>query len=159
MKLHSHTTRYPSLLGAAVFTSLALVGAAQGGAQRGTVHVTAKLSSGLEAPKPHVQVKSASGGFTASFARTKKGYTMSWHLTYGKLSGKASSAYIHKGSKGKYGPALFQLCAPCKSGSHGTAYASPSEVDLVLRGQTYVNVRTKKNPTGEIRGQLLGRAS
>src|SRR5262249_7704439 len=150
MKTDSHAKRVPSLLGAAVFASLALVGAAQAGSQRGTVHVTAKLSSGLEAPKPHLNVKSATGGFTASFTRTKKGYTMSWHLTFGKLSGPASSAYIHKGSKGKYGPALFQLCSPCNSGSQGTAYASPSEVDLVLRGQTYVNVRTKKNPTGEI---------
>jgi len=159
MKLHSHAKRVPSLLGAAVFATLALVGAAQAGSQKGSVHVTAKLSAGLEAPKPHVNVKSATGGFTAMFLRTKKGYTMKWHLTYGKLSGKASSAYIHKGMKGKYGPALFQLCAPCKTGSHGTAYASPSEVALVLKGETYVNLRTKKNPTGEIRGQLLAKAS
>ena len=159
MKTDPHAKVVASLLGAAVFASLALVGAAQAGSQRGTVHVTAKLSAGLEAPKPHVDVKNAAGGFTASFMQTKKGYTMSWHLTFGKLSGKASSAYIHKGGKGKYGPALFQLCAPCKTGSHGTAYASPSEVDLVLKGQAYVNVRTKKNPTGEIRGQLLAKTS
>jgi hypothetical protein len=136
--------------------ALAVAGGAvaAGGSKSGAIQVSAKLSSAQEAPHPAVNVKSALGGFTATLTQTKKGYQMSWKISYQKLSGPATSAYIHEGKKAKFGPALFYLCSPCKPGAHGSAYASPSEVELILGGETYVNIRTKKNPSGEIRGQL-----
>jgi hypothetical protein len=121
---------------------------------RSAVQVKASLTAAQEAPPPKVHVTTASGSFTATFEPTPAGYNMVWSLSYSNLSGKASSAYVHQGADGKYGPALFHLCSPCTSGSHGTAYASPSEVALVEGKQTYVNIRTSKNPSGEIRGQL-----
>jgi len=144
-----------NVLSLAALTSLALVIAAQASPNKGTtIKVNARLSSKQETPMPKVDVRSAAGGFQATLLQTKKGCTMSWHIAFGKLSGKATSAYIHSGGRGKYGPALFRLCGPCTSGAHGSAYASPSEVQMMLAGKTYVNVRTSKNPTGEIRGQL-----
>jgi hypothetical protein len=121
---------------------------------RTAVQAKASLSAAQEAPAAKVHIANASGSFTATFQPTPAGYNMVWSLTYNNLSGKASSAYVHQGASGKYGPALFHLCSPCTSGSHGTAYASPSEVALVEGKQTYVNIRTSKNPSGEIRGQL-----
>jgi hypothetical protein len=141
-------------LAVAVVAALVVAAGAQAARNDSTLKITAKLNASTEAPRPNVDVRNAGGAFAATLTPTKKGYTMDWRISFSKLSGPASSAYVHMGAKGKFGPALFYLCSPCKPGAHGTAYASPSEVDMMVGGKTYVNIRTKKNPSGEIRGQL-----
>lgn len=135
---------------AALIGSSAAVAASSGSA----IHVVAQLNATQEVPTPTRIVKTASGKFTATLVQTKKGYQLEWSVTFSKLSGQAASLYIHQGARGKYGAALFYLCAPCKVGSHGSQYASPSEVTLMLTGRAYVNLRTRKNPSGEIRGEI-----
>jgi hypothetical protein len=44
---------------------------------------------------------------------------MYWRLAFSGLSGPATSAYIHKGGRGKRGIAYVFLCSPCLSGAHG----------------------------------------
>ena len=114
----------------------------------------AHLTPSQVVPKQFVRVASASGAFSATLTKTKKGYTMRWRLTYRDLSGKKAWAYIHKGKPGKFGAALYILCSSCSSGVHGSAYVSPWGFNLMQTGRTYVTVRTKKNPAGEIRGQI-----
>jgi hypothetical protein len=46
------------------------------------------------------------------------------------------------------------LCAPCKSGASGRATVGASVLNALEAGRGYVNVHTRKNPAGEIRGQL-----
>jgi hypothetical protein len=70
------------------------------------------------------------------------------------LTGKAAAAHIHTGARGKSGPVIVPLCAPCKSGAKGQATVDASVVSALETGRTYVNVHTAKNPAGEIRGQL-----
>lgn len=127
-------------------------GTASGGGA--SISVKANLSAAQEVPKPSRSVATASGRLAATVKKTSKGYRLTWRLTFSKLSGRAVSGYIHRGKRGLTGPALFHLCSPCTSGAHGSAYASPSEVDLMRAGRTYVNLRTRTNPTGEIRGQI-----
>jgi hypothetical protein len=119
-----------------------------------TLKANAALTPKQEVPPQKNKVTDASGTFTGTLTKTKKGYQLSWQLTFKSLSGPAKSGYIHRGKLGKHGAALFALCSPCSSGAHGKAYASPWEVGLMSNGQTYVTVRTKKNPAGEIRGQI-----
>jgi hypothetical protein len=159
MKSKRRVSRNAALVGSAVCcVALALVAGASAGKSRtaapATVRITAQLTSAQEAPHPAHPASHATGNFTATFEKTSKGYSMVWHLTFANLSGNAASAYIHEGPRGKYGPALFHLCSPCKAGAHGAAYASPSELSLITDGKAYVNVRTVENPKGEIRGQL-----
>lgn len=116
--------------------------------------VRAALTASQEIPPQAVAVKNASGVFSATLAKTKKGYRLSWRLTFRNLSGMATSAYIHKGKPGQHGAAFFHLCSPCTSGAHGGSYASPSEATFLSNGLMYVNIRTAKNPAGEIRGQI-----
>jgi hypothetical protein len=123
-----------------------------------TMSLKAALNAKQEVPPQTFKVTRASGVFTATLVKRTKGYRLFWKLTFKKLSGKARSAYIHKGSPGKHGAAYFHLCSPCSSGVHGTAYASPAEMTLLKRGLMYVNVRTARNPAGEIRGQIRAAA-
>jgi hypothetical protein len=140
-----------------VATVAALMVAVQTAAQAGglgAISVRAQLSAAQTVPAQTVRVAGASGRLAATLTKTSKGYRLTWRLTFTKLSGPATSGYIHRGKRGKFGAALFHLCSPCLSGAHGSAYASPSEVDLMRSGRAYVNVRTRKNPGGEIRGQI-----
>ena len=79
---------------------------------------------------------------------------ITWRLTFAKLSGRAIAAHIHSGARGKAGPVIVPLCAPCRSGARGRATVSASVLNALESGASYVNVHTKKNPAGEIRGQL-----
>ena len=69
-------------------------------------------------------------------------------------TGKAIAAHIHSGVRGKPGPVIVPLCAPCRSGARGQTKVDVSVVSALESGRTYVNVHTKKNQAGEIRGQL-----
>jgi hypothetical protein len=77
-----------------------------------------------------------------------------WRLTYSRLTGKATAAHIHSGARGKAGPVIVPLCAPCKSGANGRATVDASVLNALEAGRGYVNVHTATNPAGEIRGQL-----
>jgi hypothetical protein len=58
------------------------------------------------------------------------------------------------GTPGRSGDVVIALCTACQSESKGTADVPASALQALLTGRTYVNVHTKKNPNGEIRGQL-----
>ena len=97
--------------------------------------------------------------------------TLSWRLTFRKLGGPALAAQIRIGQPGSKGPVAITLCAPCRSGAHGSAplgrplaivvdqgpicdalppctFAEPSQLGA------YVEIKTSAHPQGEIRGQL-----
>ena len=79
---------------------------------------------------------------------------IAWRLTFSRLTGKAIAAHIHSGRRGVPGPVIVPLCAPCKSGVRGRATVSAAVLNALESGRAYVNVHTRKNGAGEIRGQL-----
>ena len=127
--------------------------------------------SGAEVPPP-VQT-SASGTFSLF---VEAGPTGQFNISY-ELAVKdivdVTAAHIHLGAAGTEGPVIIPLfTGPPKSGSFTGVLAKGSilEKDLtgpfagktfadltaaVLGGQTYVNVHTKANPKGKIRGQIV----
>ena len=75
------------------------------------------------------------------------------------MSGAALAAHIHLGKKGVAGNVLVPLCptatsASCKSPLKGSATLKASQIKSLNAGGLYVNVHTKKNANGEIRGQI-----
>jgi hypothetical protein len=116
--------------------------------------VKTTLRASQERPKPKGKLARAKGTFTATVSRSGTTGVITWRLTFSKLSGRAIAAHIHSGARGKAGPVIVPLCAPCRSGAHGRATVDGSVLDALGSGRTYVNVHTKKNPAGEIRGQL-----
>jgi CHRD domain-containing protein len=107
-----------------------------------------------EVPRPKGKVKRAVGTFTATVTRSGTSAVIAWRLTFRRLTGRAVAAHIHSGARGKPGAVIVPLCAPCRSGMRGTATVDASVVSALESGRTYVNVHTKKNPAGEIRGQI-----
>jgi hypothetical protein len=135
--------------------------ASAGGSDRGSRIWAAALS-----PKPTVPKAKGAAGATGTFHANgsfscKTGDLhcdtvpgkMIWTLTFQGLTGPALLAHIHTGKPGVAGPVLIPLCAPCRSGAHGTFFVTRKQFVAIGNG-AYVNVHTKKNPLGEIRGQL-----
>jgi hypothetical protein len=147
-----------NVLTAACFAAFLLgVGGVAAAAIASPLRLSARLTPGQEVPRQVFEVSNAAGKFSATLKRSKNGYRMYWRLTFSGLSGPATSAYIHKGGRGKRGVAYVYLCSPCVSGAHGNRLFPLYELVLARQGRMYVNVRTPKNPAGEIRGQIVVR--
>jgi Ca2+-binding RTX toxin-like protein len=116
--------------------------------------IKATLTVGHVVPHPK-GTRGATGRFTGTLTPTGTGSTLVWRLTFAKLTGPALRAEVRTGLSGRTGPVLVVLCAPCRSGDHGTldVDGQPARRAL-LSGETYVNVQTTRNPRGEIRGQI-----
>jgi hypothetical protein len=119
-----------------------------------TFKVAAKLTLKAEVPKAVGAPATAGGTFTATVKENGNVRTVTWKLTYAHLSGAGFAAHIHNGAVGKSGPVIVSLCGPCHSGQTGTAHVTDAIAKAIEHGGTYVNVHTKKNPNGEIRGQV-----
>jgi hypothetical protein len=100
----------------------------------------------------------ASGSFTGKLTIKGKRGVLTWKLSFSNLSGRAVAARVHYGVTGKTGPFVVPLCAPCKIGAHGAYFGTFTSnsplLKALLHSGTYVNVETKKNRKGEIRGQI-----
>ena len=119
-----------------------------------SVAYRAGLSGASEVPKPRGVRAGAGGALALTLTDNAGTYTARWKLTFHKLTGKAVAAHIHRGRPGKAGPVVVPLCGPCRSGQSGAAKLSHAVVTAIQTGAAYVNVHTKKNRAGEIRGQI-----
>jgi hypothetical protein len=145
--------RRPFPLVAAALAAVGLFVAGLGLAASGSTptKLSARLVARSETPRPKGASR-ASGLFTA----TLSGSSLSWRLTFSRLTGKALAAHVHLGRPGVAGPVVVPLCGPCASGVHGTKKVTAKVRSALLSGGAYVNVHTAKNPGGEIRGQVTG---
>ena len=125
------------------------------GAGSSQVKLQARMSAAQQDPPQVVTTPDAAGRFTAMLTRfAGGGGSLSWRLTYEKLSSPATFSYIFVPKRGKLGELVIQLCKPCRSGAHGTLQLSPSVMRLFASPIRWVNIRTKRNPKGEIRGKI-----
>jgi hypothetical protein len=129
-----------------------------GGEIRGQLATTANiktvLTSRQEVPKPKGNVKRATGSFTGAVVRMGTTGTIVWRLRFSRLTGRAIAAHIHVGRVGRAGPVAVALCGPCRNGQRGTANLTAAMLTALGGGRAYVNIHTRKNPGGEIRGQI-----
>jgi CHRD domain len=114
----------------------------------------ATLNAAKERPKPKGNVKRARGTFTATVKKEGTEGVVTWRLTFSRLTGRGIAAHIHRGAPGRAGPVIVPLCAPCRSGARGQVTVGAAVLNALETGRAYVNVHTRKNQAGEIRGQL-----
>ncbi len=139
-----------SVVGVVAAAGLFVAGLGFGASGSAAVKLTAKLDARHEIPAPKGAAR-AHGLFTA----TLSGRSLAWRLTFSRLTGKALAAHIHLGRTGVAGPVAVPLCGPCSSGVHRTVTVTAKVRAALLAGTAYVNVHTARNPSGEIRGQVV----
>jgi Cu/Zn superoxide dismutase len=146
-----------STCAAAAALSVALVVAAGAGARTSAarIQVATTLTAGEEVPAPRGDVASARGAFTGTLTRSGAGAALHWTLTFGGLTGPAVAAHVHTAPRGTAGPVSVPLCGPCERPASGTANVDAAVLAALMAGRTYVNVHTRTNGAGEIRGQLV----
>jgi hypothetical protein len=142
----------PVILTAGVWTGLG--GAGLGDESAAPTGFTARLNGAQEVPKPKGLKAGAQGTFTAALVRSGTGGTLSWKLTFERLSGKATASHIHVGARGRAGAVKVSLCGPCRTGARGSARVDAKTISALMAGTAYVNVHTVRNTAGEIRGQI-----
>jgi CHRD domain-containing protein len=122
----------------------------------GRTTLKATLNAKQQVPPQVVKASAASGRFAGTLVKKSNGRgSLSWHLTYRKLSSRVTVAYVVVPSKANSAQFVVALCQRCKPRSGGILLGLPkSTVNSVLTRPGYVVIRTKKNPKGEIRGKL-----
>ncbi|MGA9844278.1 MAG: CHRD domain-containing protein [Nitrososphaeraceae archaeon] len=129
---------------------------------------TAKLSG-----QDEVQPTNTKAAGTAEFTPNSNGMIMSYSVDVNNID-KVTMADIHQGKKGENGPVVvtlirFKTLTPTGpvNGQLAQGDISSSKLEGPLKGKqisdltkliedndAYVNVHTKQNPNGEIRGQI-----
>ncbi len=140
-----------------MFTALA--------AAHGKMYFSAKLSGAQETPP----VTAKATGAAYFHVNMKTGEIT--YMVHVKDIEDVTMAHIHMGAKGKSGPPIAMLNVKTRKGKFSGMLAKgkitksdlmgPFQgktvkdlVDEIKTGGTYVNVHTKTNPDGEIRGQI-----
>jgi hypothetical protein len=81
-----------------------------------------------------------------------------WTISFTDLSGPATMAHFHgPAMAGKNGPVIIWLSkkgSMAESPIKGEATLTPDQAKEFAAGEWYVNIHTKENPAGEIRGQV-----
>ncbi len=108
------------------------------------------LRTGQEVKRPNGSTARALGYFTAKVT----GKTLRWTMTFSHLTARPTVTHLNKGVRGANGPAFKVLCRTCRTPAHGTLILTASQLNAMLHGRTYVNIQTRKNARGEIRGQI-----
>lgn len=147
-----------SFLGYAVggAASAALLASTSAG-QAATTKLTADLKGPSEVPPNQT---AGTGTVTVTYDPASK--KISWEGTYKGLTGPVTAAHIHGPAEaGKNAPPVIWLT---KKGDANPTFPSPfkgsatltdDQAKALLAGRYYVNIHTKANAAGEIRGQLM----
>jgi hypothetical protein len=143
------------LVSAALAVVLTFAGLTLAASQKDSFKLTSNLRAGSEVPKPTGVRPGVVGLFTGTAVeQANDKASLTWRLTFAKLTGRASAAHIHVGKVGKAGNVMVALCGPCKSGQRGSAIITHAQLRTIRAGRAYVNIHTAKNAAGEIRGQV-----
>jgi hypothetical protein len=97
------------------------------------------------------------GKGTASLTWNASTRVVTWNITYSGLTGPVTMAHFHNGAQGKNGPVVIWLSTkgkPVKGAIKGRAKLTTAQAHQFEAGDWYINVHTKANPAGEIRGQV-----
>ncbi len=85
--------------------------------------------------------------------------TLTVNGTFEGLSSPATAARLHRAPPARRGPAVFALdvTAAASGRVEGEVELDDMQVEALRRGEYYVQIATRNNPEGEVRGWLLPR--
>jgi hypothetical protein len=132
-----------------ILASFSVVFAAS--ASAATVKFHATLTAAAEVPPT-----TSTGSGEATVTLDTATHEITWDVTFGGFSSDVTAAHIHGPAEaGKNAGVVVPLGAAPKSPLHGTAKLTPEQEGQLTSGTYYVNVHSKNNPGGAVRGQLV----
>jgi hypothetical protein len=124
----------------------------------GQIETTSAYSANLSGAGEHPAVSTSATGLTGL---TLRGHTLTVLGTFEGLSSEVSAAHIHgPADENANAPVLFpltidQVTNGARSGRiSGSFTLTDQQVEWLNKRQLYVNVHSRTNPGGEIRGQV-----
>lgn len=118
-------------------------------ASAATVKYRATLTPGAEVPPTHTDGKGE-----AAVSLDTSTHEITYDVTFAGLT-DVTAAHIHGPAEvGKNAGVAVPFGTSPKSPIHGTAKLTAEQQQQLESGMMYVNVHTKENPAGAIRGQL-----
>jgi len=114
-----------------------------------TIVYHATLNGAAEVPPTKSQ-----GTGTAQATVDTDAKMLSYRVEYSGLSGPATMAHFHGPAGAGENAGILVPMGKLASPIDGMARLSDAEIADFKAGKVYVNVHTKQNPAGEIRGQL-----
>jgi hypothetical protein len=133
------------------------VGSGLAASGQATTGLSASLDAKQQVPPQVYKASDASGRFTGTLTRTTSNGVgkLVWTLSYSKLSGPATIAYVEVPRSGKAAEIVVQLCHRCTSDANGVVMPLTAGVtNAISTRASFVVIRTKKNPSGEITGRI-----
>jgi hypothetical protein len=122
-----------------------------GSASAATVKFHATLSPASEVPPS----KSTGSGEAAATLDTAT-HELTYDVTFSGFSSDVTAAHIHGPAEaGKNAGVVLPLGTAPKSPIHGSAKLTAEQEQQLTAGMMYVNIHSKNNPSGAVRGQLL----
>lgn len=123
---------------------------AAGSAFAATEHFTATLAASSEVPPS----KSTGKGEAQATLDTAT-HELTYDVTFGGFSSDVTAAHIHgPAAAGQNAGVVVPLGNAPKSPIHGSVKLTAEQQQQLESGMMYVNVHSKNNPAGAIRGQL-----
>jgi CHRD domain len=120
-------------------------------ASAATVKFHATLSAGSEVPP-----SKSTGSGEANVSLDTATHQITYDVTFSGFSSEATAAHIHGPAEaGKNAGVVMPLGNSPTSPIHGSKTLTTEQEQQLTSGQYYVNVHTKNNPAGAIRGQLV----
>lgn len=153
---------------AVALASACVGGAAPGFHDRDTFTYRVDMIPASVVPRPRAP-KTATGFFAGKLVIVKWRplATLAWRLELSGLSSPSTSraveAHVHAGRPGMVGSVVIRLCGPCPPRAKGST-TLPVSIARQISGsdfwpggpeRAYVDVHTRRNPRGEIRGSLV----
>lgn len=133
--------------------SLAFAGFAvlfAGAASAATVKFQATLTAAAEVPP-----STSTGSGEATVTLDTATHEATWDVTFKGFSSAVTAAHIHGPAEpGKNAGVVIPLGSAPTSPIHGSAKLTPEQEQQLTSGLFYVNIHSKNNPGGAVRGQL-----
>jgi hypothetical protein len=134
--------------------SLAIAGFAimvAGSASAADIKFHAALTATAEVPP----TKSTGSG-EASMSLDTVTHVLTWDVTFQGFSSDVVAAHIHGPAQpGQNAGVVIAFPSAPTSPIHGSAKLTDEEQNQLMAGAYYVNIHTKNNPSGAVRGQLV----
>jgi CHRD domain len=118
------------------------------------VNMGATMNAASEVPP-----NASAGTGNAVVKLDKATKTLTWTVTYGGLTGDATAAHFHgPAAPGANAPVVVPIgMGSVPNPATGSKVLTDDQIADLTAGKWYVNVHTKANPGGEIRGQVVAK--